>query len=137
MKIFIERKYPEIYAEYVKLYNTMESESPNRRNLATSPSFKKWIAANPIKESAQTTRFSTTSSLLVPQLILELVHLPAQEDEQAPNILTQAFQEALASLPHTVQPVQSEPVTEHPLPSPEAEVQLPDDINPVDDILND
>ena len=158
LKAFIERKYPEIFNEYVELYNFMESESPNRRNLTTSRTFKKWLAANPIKESTttqtipSTEQSSSTSPLLIPQLLLEPLHLPSkvQEDEPCTDIITLAFQESLAPLPHTAESIQPEPKAdyiaglplqetfEHLPPSPEVEVPLPEsnDINRVDAILN-
>lgn len=158
LKAFIERKYPEIFNEYVELYNFMESESPNRRNLTTSTTFKKWLAANPIKESTtiqtipSTGQSSSTSPLLIPQLLLEPLHLPSkvQEDEPCTDIITLAFQEALAPLPHTAESIQPESEADYiaDLPLQEAfghlpplsEVEVPlsesNDINRIDDILN-
>ena len=133
LKLFVERKYPEIYAEYGELYNVMESENPNRKNLSTSPAFKKWLAANPVKKPVQTTQFSTKPPILIPQLLLEPVPLPIQKDAPPTDIITLALQEACDSHPCTFEPMQPESGAEHLLAAPEAEAN---DINVVDEIIN-
>ena len=102
MKIFIQRKYPEIFKEYTEFYNFMEAEDPNRRNFTTSKTFRKWMTENPIKESTPTQAMPSTGQslstqpLLFPQLALEPVDFPSKVQEAPANVLTQALQETLA-----------------------------------------
>ena len=55
LKIYIERKHPEIFAEYTEFYRYLDTKEPTRKNLSTSPAFKKWLKDNltftPIPES--------------------------------------------------------------------------------------
>ena len=44
---FLETKYPKVYEEYIKLYNWLNEEHPQTRNLTKTLSFKTW------KESIQ------------------------------------------------------------------------------------
>ena len=118
LKLFMERKYPEIYAEYGELYDNMEAENPNRKNLATSPTFKRWLAANPAKKPAQTTR------LLIPQVLLQ--PLPIQ-CKITGDIISTALQETFGS-------DQPGPVAEHLLPQPEAEAN--NNFNDVEQIMD-
>ena len=126
LKLFIERKYPEIYAEYGELYDNMEAENPGRKNLATSPSFKRWLAANPANKPAQTTQFSAEPQLLIPQVLLQPLPLPIQ-GKTAADIISVALQETFDS-------DQPGPVAEHLLPQPEAEAN--NNFNDVDQIID-
>ena len=126
----------------------MESEAPNRKNFTTSKVFRKWLIENPVKETStsqtkqSTGQTSTELSILIPQLILKPVHLPAnvqedqtavsiinqelqeteQEDQTPDNIITQALQEALG------ESAQPEPVKETvQVPLPELMPQLNSD----------
>ena len=107
LKLFIQHKFPEIFNEYNKLYKSMDDENPGRKNLTTSETFKEWLTANPLKETATTTTTQANLStlqtppprqLLMPQLVLEPVDIQSKvhsEDEQSTDILTQAIRETM------------------------------------------
>ena len=80
LKIFIERKYGEIFSEYTELYNRIDAENPNRKNLITSKAFKEWMDANPLKDPSPTGQ--TTLQLLRPQILLEPVAFPHSKVQQ-------------------------------------------------------
>ena len=126
LKLFMERKYPEIYAEYGELYANMEAENPKRKNLATSPIFKRWLVANSAKKPVQTTQFSAGPQLLIPQVLLQPLPLPIQ-GKTAVDIISTALQETFDS-------DQPGPVAEHLLSQPEAEAN--NNFNDVDQIID-
>ena len=66
LKIFIQRKYNEIFQEYTELYNRMEEENPSRKDLCKSETFKEWLAAND-------GNVQSTMTLFTPQVALEPV----------------------------------------------------------------
>ena len=80
LKIFIERKYGEIFREYTELYNRIDAENPNRKNLVTSKAFKEWMNANPLREPPATGQ--STLQLLMPQILLEPVGSPHSKVQQ-------------------------------------------------------
>ena len=47
LRAFLEHKYPDIYCEYVSLYNEMRNQHPGRKKLITSETFRKWKTNNP------------------------------------------------------------------------------------------
>ena len=47
LNIFIKRRYPEIYSEYVKFFNFIEFTNPGKKNLLKTKTFKKWLEDNP------------------------------------------------------------------------------------------
>ena len=101
LKIFIERKYPEIFKEYTELYKRAEAENPNRRNLTTSKTFKGWLDAYPLKKpmtASLTEQTSSTIQMLTPQILLEPVDMSNkfQEDVPCTNIINMALQETFA-----------------------------------------
>ena len=96
LRLFIEHKYPAIFAEYNQLYKRMADENPGRKNLTTLGTFREWLAANPLKKTATTTLASLSTvqtpppmQLLMPQLTLERV------DELSADILSQALWETM------------------------------------------
>ena len=100
LRVFIERKHPEIYDEYVQLYKRLKEENPTRKNLVTSKTFKEWLVANPLR--VQNVQTSNTIQLLTPQLVLEPVPIPnkVQEDLPHANNITAPLQETVeAQLP--------------------------------------
>ena len=46
MKVYIERKYPEIFREYTEFYRYLHSLDPTRKNLMKSEIFKRWMKDN-------------------------------------------------------------------------------------------
>ena len=46
LKIFIEKKYPEIFGEYTEFYRYLHSIYPTRKSLMTSKTFKQWMKDN-------------------------------------------------------------------------------------------
>mgnify|MGYP002804264099 CR=1 FL=1 len=48
LRIFVERKYPEIFTEYKNMYNHMDFQEPKRKNLVNSRFFKEWMTENPL-----------------------------------------------------------------------------------------
>ena len=46
LRYFIKVKYPQIFNEYEKFYNTMNEQTPNRKDLTTSAMFKEWLMEN-------------------------------------------------------------------------------------------
>ena len=53
LKHFIQHKYQSIYEEYVVLYNRMNANHPQRRNLSTSATFKEWQACTASESTPQ------------------------------------------------------------------------------------
>ena len=97
LKIFIQRKYVKIYNEYAELYKRMETESPSRKDLCKTKTFKKWLAEN--DERVQ------TMTLFTPKIILEhIASAPSQPSTVSTNnealkaeadVLTQAIHETI------------------------------------------
>ena len=50
MKIFLERRYPKILAEFGELYKYLDHLNPTKKNLTKSTAFKEWMAANPLPQ---------------------------------------------------------------------------------------
>ena len=74
LKEFLKHKYSGIYSEYTELFNLMNAEHPNRRDLATSTTFQKWKAANP------DTTFSLIPQMLSADIINTALHETFAED---------------------------------------------------------
>ena len=47
LKIFFEKKYPAIFAEYVKFYEHMNRLTPTKKDLTKSIAFKYWLESQP------------------------------------------------------------------------------------------
>ena len=91
--IFIERKYAGIFNEFVELYNRMEAECPNRKNLVNSKTFRNWLTENPLGELPLKKQSSATTPILIPQLQLEQVVVPSKTP--CMDIITRAIQETV------------------------------------------
>ena len=79
LRIFIQRKYTEIFKEYQELYQAMVEENPDRRDYTTSKTFRKWMDSHP--ESDEIRNPPSIKPLLVPQIVLESVYfLPTTEE---------------------------------------------------------
>ena len=48
LKVFIERKYPQIFAEYLKLYDYIKFLNPTKINLMKTSAFAVWLQCNPL-----------------------------------------------------------------------------------------
>ena len=53
LRSFLEHKYPEIFKEYVNLYQAMDTAHPDRKKLSTSTTFRQWMAVNPPVSTSQ------------------------------------------------------------------------------------
>ena len=47
LKIFLERKYPEILKEFTGFYNFVDFVNPGKKDLTRTTTFKQWLAENP------------------------------------------------------------------------------------------
>ena len=43
LNIFIKRKYPKIFDEYINLFNFIDLANPGKKNLLKTPTFKQWM----------------------------------------------------------------------------------------------
>ena len=124
LRKFIEHKYPTIYNEYVELFNLMVSAHPNRRNLATSSTFREWMTANPANET-QGKQTATSSALVIPQY-------------PCADIISQALQGAFAEETpgqnNDQNPCQD--IEQLPPPTEQDPTENNEHLNEVDDILN-
>ena len=48
LKIFIERKYPQIFEEFTAFYNFVNFVNPGKKDLTKTTTFKQWVVENPI-----------------------------------------------------------------------------------------
>ena len=48
LRIFIERKYLKVIAEFKELYEFVDYVNPTRKNLCRTATFKQWMAENPV-----------------------------------------------------------------------------------------
>ena len=46
LRLFLECKYPAVFAEYTELYNLLKENHPNRKNLTKTSTFREWKARN-------------------------------------------------------------------------------------------
>ena len=145
LRIFVQRKYKEVYEEYCEFYTRMVAEKPNRKDLCKSNIFKQFLLDNPnntdeeiiqskddISEDVQTMAKDTACKLFIPRIELESVLdnmllneqpiIPHPDNitlNEEPNILVQALSEIING--ETV-PVESQ--------------DFDDRVNIVNDILN-
>ena len=47
LKIFLERKYPEILKEFTGFYNFVDFVNPGKKDLTRTTTFKQWLSENP------------------------------------------------------------------------------------------
>ena len=67
-KIFVERKYPDVYNDFVKFFNYLECVNPRKKDLTKSEAFKKWLTDYPVskKDISSTTTSPVTLNLTSP-----------------------------------------------------------------------
>ena len=64
LRVFIERKYPEAFEEFSKLYNFIDYTNPGKKDLMKTLTFKEWLKNNsaPIKNTTPPKSSSETES---------------------------------------------------------------------------
>ena len=53
LRIFLERKHPEILTKFNELYNYLDFVNPSKKNLCKSAEFKEWMTENPLPTSTE------------------------------------------------------------------------------------
>ena len=53
LRIFLERKHPEILTEFGELYKYLDFVNPGKKNLCKSSAFKEWMTENPLPVSVE------------------------------------------------------------------------------------
>ena len=74
LKLFIERKHPTIFMEYVEFYKYLDQLNPTRKDLVKSSTFKDWMKSNPLTSPHHLTEFPP-HRCLEPQLTIPLFYL--------------------------------------------------------------
>ena len=116
LKLFIERKYKEIFKEYQELYKVIAEENPGRRDYTTSNAFRKWLDSHP--ERNENMNSPSKNPLLVPEIVLEPISFLSTtketSSEQRSDVLTQTIGETLNEAVHTTP---HEEIPEEPFPN--------------------
>ena len=115
LKLFIQRKYNNIYKEYTEFYMRMLAEVPSKKNLCRTLIFKQFLIDHPDGQDQSYKQADGTEGqdqckaqdkvLYVPQVRLK----PIEEEvtdlvEEDPDILTQALAEAIGTDPAELDP---------------------------------
>ena len=62
LKVFIQRKYPVIYSEFVKFFNQLENENTGKKDLTKTNTFKEFLTNYPTQEKTLTSLVETTTT---------------------------------------------------------------------------
>ena len=122
LRVFIERKYPKIFNEYVELFNNMDSKTPDKRDLTTSKFFKEWVAENSALESTEP--------------VVDIVGMAFQETIAPSSDTAKIYQEPLPEAALNTPPIPQEPLPEAALITPPISQELLLEINRVNEIVN-
>ena len=94
--MFVEYKYPAIFAEYSELFRQMREAHPRRKNLLTSSTFRKWLDENSAPSTSTVTSPATPTSPATspaPSTSPPTSPAPSTPTVTSPDILTQAVKE--------------------------------------------
>ena len=115
LKLFIQRKYNNIYKEYIELYTRMLAEVPRKKNLCRTLIFKQFLIDHPDEQDQGNKQAGGAEgqgpckiqgkALYVPQVRLKPVEEEATDlIEEDPDILTQALAAAIGTDPAELDP---------------------------------